>query len=41
MGGGVEYWMELPIPELLLYLIELADEVKAEHEAAARAARRR
>ena len=33
MGGGVEYWIGLPIDELLRYLLELDRQVRAENEA--------
>jgi hypothetical protein len=33
-GGGVEYWTELPIPELLRYVLELNEQLRAENEAA-------
>jgi hypothetical protein len=36
VGGGVEYWMELPISELLLYMLELARQLEQEKEAAER-----
>jgi hypothetical protein len=32
MGGGVGYWMELPIGELLGYMFELADQIQKENE---------
>lgn len=41
MGGGVEYWMELPISELEKYLVELADQLRDEQEAVESAAKRR
>jgi hypothetical protein len=33
-GGGVAYWLELPISELLEYLIELGDQLREENAAA-------
>jgi len=33
MGGGVEYWIELPIYELLQYFLELDRQLRAEAEA--------
>lgn len=35
MGGGVEYWLGLPIPELLRFLYELGEQL-AEEKAARR-----
>jgi hypothetical protein len=32
-GGGVSYWLELPIPELLKFMLELADQLEDEREA--------
>jgi hypothetical protein len=32
-GGGVEYWMGLPLSEMMDYLQELVDQLKAEAEA--------
>jgi len=32
-GGGVQYWLELPITELLKYLVELNDQLQQEHAA--------
>ncbi len=32
MGGGVNYWMELPIGELIAYMVELADQLTKENE---------
>jgi hypothetical protein len=32
-GGGVGYWLELPIPELLKFMLELADQLEDEREA--------
>jgi hypothetical protein len=40
-GGGVEYWLGLPIRELKMFMLELADQLKEENEEADRAARRR
>jgi hypothetical protein len=39
--GSVSYWIELPITEVLLNMIELADQLEKEHEAAERAARQK
>ena len=36
MGGGVEYWIGLPVDELLRYLIELDRQLRLENEAAER-----
>jgi len=35
-GGGVGYWMELPIPEMLSFMEELNDQIRAENDAVAR-----
>jgi hypothetical protein len=32
-GGGVEYWLELPIPELLEWLAALAEQLREEQDA--------
>jgi hypothetical protein len=40
-GGGVSFWLELPISELLKYMVELADQLEAENEQVERATRRR
>jgi membrane protein YqaA with SNARE-associated domain len=32
-GGGVDYWMGLPINELVQWLTELCDQLREEHEA--------
>jgi hypothetical protein len=32
-GGGVQFWMELPISELLKYVVELNDQLRAEQTA--------
>jgi hypothetical protein len=32
MGGGVEYWLKLPIKDLLEYMIELNDQLRMENE---------
>ena len=40
MGGGPQFWMELPIPELAKYMFELTDQLQEEAEASDRAARR-
>jgi len=39
-GGGVNYWMELPIAELLQYMFEVADQLQKEHDALERKQRR-
>jgi hypothetical protein len=39
--GGVDYWLGLPIPELLKFLGELADQLQEEQDAAERASKRR
>jgi hypothetical protein len=31
-GGGVECWLELPIEELLKYMLELNDQLKEEND---------
>jgi hypothetical protein len=31
LGGGVDYWMELPIRELGEYMTELAKQIEAEN----------
>lgn len=31
--GGVEYWMELPIYEVVKYMLELAKQLEEEQEA--------
>lgn len=33
MGGGVDYWIGLPIYELLQYAVELGEQLHAENEA--------
>jgi hypothetical protein len=33
-GGGVEFWIGLPIPELLEYLMELNEQLRQEAAAA-------
>lgn len=40
VGGGVEYWMKLPLSELLLYMFELARQLEEEKEAFDRAQKR-
>jgi hypothetical protein len=40
-GGGIDYWIGLPIAELAACLIELVDQLEKEHKAAEEAARRR
>ena len=32
-GGGVDFWLELPISELLLYVVELNEQFRREHAA--------
>lgn len=32
MGGGPEYWLGLPIDDLLLYMLELTDQLEAENK---------
>jgi hypothetical protein len=39
--GGVNYWMELPLAELMKYLLELVEQVTQEREAAEEAERGR
>jgi hypothetical protein len=39
-GGGVAYWIGLPIDEVLYYMFELAEQLKEENEAMERAQRR-
>jgi hypothetical protein len=34
MGGGVDYWMGLPLEELLSWLLELTDQLQEEARAA-------
>lgn len=33
-GSGVQFWLELPISELLKYLVELQEQLQHEHAAA-------
>lgn len=40
-GGGVQCWLELPISELLSYMLELADQLKRENEEIERASKRK
>jgi hypothetical protein len=40
VGGGVEYWLGLPLPELLKFMLELADQLTEEREAMERARER-
>lgn len=40
-GGGVDYWIGLPVSELVLYLIELSDQITEDREAAQQDAARR
>jgi hypothetical protein len=40
VGGGVEYWLELPIWEMFQFMFELADQIREENEAAERQSRR-
>jgi hypothetical protein len=35
-GGGVEYWLSLPISEMIAYLAELASQLEQENEAASK-----
>jgi hypothetical protein len=35
-GGGVEYWLSLPIHELIQFMLELADQLEEEKKAAER-----
>jgi hypothetical protein len=39
--GSVDYWMGLPISEVLKYLLVLSDQLAEENEAAEQAAKRR
>jgi hypothetical protein len=39
--GGVNYWMELPVSEVVNFMVELADQVTEENEAIERATKRR
>jgi hypothetical protein len=39
-GGGVEYWLGLPIHELIKYIYELAEQLRQEAEAAEEATQR-
>jgi len=32
-GGGVEYWLTLPLHELLQFMLELSQQIAAENEA--------
>jgi hypothetical protein len=40
-GGGVEFWIGLPIDELMKYMLELGDQVQKENQAMERASKRR
>ena len=40
-GGGVDYWLGLPISELLKYLLELVEQLEDEAEMIERASERR
>lgn len=40
-GGGVEYWLGLPIYELVKFMLELADQLEKEKAEADREAKRR
>lgn len=40
-GGGVDYWLKLPIYELLQFVMALAEQLEEEKEAAESAAKRR
>lgn len=31
-GGGVEYWLSLPIYELIQFMLELADQLEQERK---------
>jgi hypothetical protein len=31
-GGGVDYWLELPLHELMRYVIELVEQITQEAE---------
>jgi hypothetical protein len=35
-GGGVEYWLGLPIIEVVRFMLELAKQLEEEHEASQR-----
>jgi hypothetical protein len=39
-GGGVDYWIGLPIQELGLYMQELVTQVEQEHKAMEESAKR-
>jgi hypothetical protein len=39
IGGGVEYWLELPIFEMLQYMFEVAEQIRQENEEAEQARR--
>jgi hypothetical protein len=41
VGGGVDYWLGLPLPELLKFMLELADQLTEEQAALERAQERR
>jgi hypothetical protein len=40
-GGGVEYWLGLPIFDLFQYVVEFVDQAREDNEAAEASARRR
>jgi hypothetical protein len=40
-GGGVDYWLGLPIPDLINFLAEFIRQVREENEAADAASKRR
>jgi hypothetical protein len=40
-GGGVDYWLGLPMQELLMFMLELADQLTKENEALEERAARR
>jgi plasmid maintenance system antidote protein VapI len=39
-GGSVEYWLELPISEMMQWMLELAKQLEEENEQVERARRR-
>jgi hypothetical protein len=40
-AGVIDYWMGLPILELMAYFMELGDQIEAENKAVEEAAKRR
>jgi hypothetical protein len=40
MGGGVDYWIGLPISEMVKYLVELSEQLRRENEQAEEASKR-